>query len=885
MRFSHPDLAALLQENVTVVTPTPFLAGVILRQYADYQSGQGVSTWVRPDVLSLQAWLRRSWKDARYRACGSVPALLSLAQEIQVWQAIIEKSITSSEKPLLDLPATARAARNAAALIAEWQLPLHDSSWEGHEDAQAFRHWFTQMKKQCAREHWICDSDLWSHIPGWLEKHESSKSLIFAGFPEKSSARNHLAATLEEQGWTIRELHAKPTPGAIEYQAFQNWEEELDTAARWARQTLEMNPRAHIGVLVPKLTENAALVERIFERILHPAHALAGICGDLPSERRSFSLGVRRSLLYCPVVANALLFLELAKPQISSATASAFLRSPFLGGAFAEADARARADRELHRLGELEYSRRQIQHSASNCFSLQRLLMRAEKVCSRMSPKMEAGAWAEWFSDLLAALAWPGTGLSASQEESIEQWKDLLSSFASLNLVTESMSLDRALALFRQLAEKQTGSAEDPAAPIQILDASEAASTQFDHVWIAGLTEESWPPLPSLSPFLPVSLLHRFHVPAAHPEIHLQQSRRLTAQLLQSAPHVTVSYAKTIGDQPLVPSALVPGLRHPVQSPGYWNGHTIYEAICSESLAFEEFADSTGPPVAPDTLVRGGSRVLTAQSACPFQAFAQIRLRASSVDDAVFGYDAADKGSFVHAAFAEIWAELRTSRRLKAISLDELRSIVQRAAGNAIRKAQADSPLYAHLRRIEQKRLEQVILDWLEKEKERLAEFEVVSLEEKKVCHLGELQVEVRLDRVDCLESGELVVIDYKTGKVSLKDLYEQRPKSPQLLLYAETLKDQVGGLFFANVRPRELKFLGSSRTSFLEKDSPLGDDWELRLNEWHHVLEELSHQFLSGEAAVDPKSKKNTCTYCPLDPLCRINEKNVALTDSEVSD
>jgi hypothetical protein len=50
-------------------------------------------------------------------------------------------------------------------------------------------------------------------------------------------------------------------------------------------------------------------------------------------------------------------------------------------------------------------------------------------------------------------------------------------------------------------------------------------------------------------------------------------------------------------------------------------------------------------------------------------------------------------------------------------------------------------------------------------------------------------------------------------------------------------------------------------------------------------VLERLALRFAAGEAAVDPKRLPQTCRYCDLPTLCRINERGGAVTAGAADD
>ena len=135
----------------------------------------------------------------------------------------------------------------------------------------------------------------------------------------------------------------------------------------------------------------------------------------------------------------------------------------------------------------------------------------------------------------------------------------------------------------------------------------------------------------------------------------------------------------------------------------------------------------------------------------------------------------------------------------------------------------------------------------------------------------------MRVDRVDQLADGSRLVIDYKSGRNSLSQWLGQRPAQPQLPLYG--LAEDVSALAFAEVRPRDGRFLGLGQVQGIkgvQSDIAKGvsrysscEDWASLLAEWQQNLARLAADFLAGEAAVDPLS--TACNFCGLDPLCRV--------------
>ncbi len=183
-----------------------------------------------------------------------------------------------------------------------------------------------------------------------------------------------------------------------------------------------------------------------------------------------------------------------------------------------------------------------------------------------------------------------------------------------------------------------------------------------------------------------------------------------------------------------------------------------------------------------------------------------------------------------------------------------------------------------------------VIEQWLQYEIETRSEFRVVAIEDARTMQVGPLTVTGRLDRVDECPDGARIVIDYKTGGAKNPGWLEGRPDEPQLPLYLTASEPAAQAIALARVRTGDVGLSGLAAEADLlpgRSNQWKGQhaSWSALVDYWSDVLERLAMSFAAGDAAVDPKRLPQTCRYCDLPTLCRINERGGAVTVGAADD
>jgi RecB family exonuclease len=464
--------------------------------------------------------------------------------------------------------------------------------------------------------------------------------------------------------------------------------------------------------------------------------------------------------------------------------------------------------------------------------------------------------WARDFAEFLLGSGWPREDRTGAEQQAVDAWRDALSSLASLDVVTGPLSREEARRLIQEIVAETMFQVEDQGQPIQVLSVPESLGRHFDAVWLLGFDAKAWPPRAEPHALIPYALQRE----ACDPARAIQEARLASRYLLALGADVTVSFSRADGEERLQPSPLFAGLKaEPRFAPAATRMAAPVEAIADRAPAF------TGDSVP------GGAGLFKHQAECPFRAFAIERLGLKEEPEEVSGLDPAQRGTLLHAALSQAWRELRDSDGLSRAALE---SVAGRAVENAMRERPLPAP--AAYREIERERLTRLVILWLELERQRKVPFRVIANEERRAIEVNGLKTSIQVDRIDELEDGRLVLIDYKSGRVKKAGWKGERPSEPQVPLYAVTQSGEIAAVALAQVRRGECKFVGEAAEKGLIPGAASGrtalSEW---IAQWRAALETLAEEFRSGEAAPRPLNAK-VCETCHLPALCRIHETGV---------
>ena len=480
-----------------------------------------------------------------------------------------------------------------------------------------------------------------------------------------------------------------------------------------------------------------------------------------------------------------------------------------------------------------------------------------------------ASDWARCFADWLARSGWPGAALSSDEQQIRMRFDELLGEFAAMEADAGSLELDPAAQLLRQLAARTAFEPATDDVPVTLTSSLEDPVVRYDGIWIAGLTADAWPAPMRPDPLIPWAVQQAAALPTASPEGALRLAEDAMGRWRRATDHLVFSYARSDGDLPRHASPLLPD-----GSATEDDGFELESWLASQAPTLEIWRDPGGPAWPAGRSPGGGTWLLESQALCPFRGFALVRLRAEPLSEPEPGIDPRLRGKILHAALEHFWRQLADSSALHALGAQGAIALAHESIARAMEQAQrrASGLLDPYLLRREaarDERLLELLIAWeLAREP-----FAIEMLERSLPLDIAGTRLGVRLDRVDRLADGRLIVIDYKSGGAASFDALADRLTQPQLPAYATVAGDRTAAVAMLHLGREGLKLRGVAdapgRLSGLRPLKTGEPDWPTLLERWRDQLAGLLQEFLRGHAVVDPQLK--ACDHCHLQLLCRV--------------
>jgi len=649
---------------------------------------------------------------------------------------------------------------------------------------------------------------------------------------------------------------------------------------------LEQDADMRIAVLTGGGGESPATFQRILDAVLIP-----DIYADPARETRAVTTA-GDVLSGCPMVQQVLHVLSLAgQSSMLFDDFAPMLFTPWLAGFQVERMARAALDAKFRGQNRRHISIKGLLKSA-DIQALPSLLSVIQALDDWKTRSQSAKEWVKAVHALLLTAGFVRTGLEHEQPYSnleirqMNVFRDVLTSMVALDAVAASLTWSDFLLRLRTACAEARINLVPVYANVVVMPREQAAGLQFEHVFIMGMDEESFPPSVRPQPLLPVHLQRKYGIPMSGGAQVFASSCWQWKQWTLMAANMECSYAQQRDEREVFPSSFVGGLVE---------NNMISCSQLATPPELEYFEDAPDVPILTDENVHGGVAIIKHQSACPFRAFVRHRLRVRELGATEPGIKAAEKGSLIHLALEFIWGTLVSQAALLQLSEHERMSLIDAGVEHAWRESRMFRD--ANMQRIETERMRQVLTAWLDIEVAR-PPFHVCERELHTTLSLpeGEMpscSIDMQVDRIDEDDAGHRILIDYKTGrKQAVPKWMGERMEEPQLPMYALAAGiSSDDAVTFATVRSGdEMGFeglagedtgIGGIVTCDGKRSRPA--DWQQVLNDWRTHINALAQEFVGGNCKVAPRNPQ-ACEYCGLEAVCRIEETGFSAADEDLN-
>lgn len=868
----------------------------------------GMKQWQSKPVTTVSIWLDEVIEAALLLGeidINHAPiSELNTTQEGLLWEQSIAYSLRKNDaSALFDTSGLASAAMEANRLIIEWNLSV--SSDNATEETKQFLQWRQRFQHLCREANSL---ESVRYMSWQLESLEASAGLLpkqiqLAGFDRINPQLQRLINILKRCGVAVTQFPL--TLDSAETQAhisLNDQDTECRAAVAWAKQQLSRKPEAKLAIVVPELEMLRAKLSALLDDVFHP-HTATPAMSETP-RCYDFSLGIPLSSV--PIITTALDLLRLAwqSRALVQTEVSRLINSPYWSDSQSEADARAKLDARMRSELPLNLKAPQLARFIAQALegefslSVQALHMHLSTLLNhaqQQSKQQLPSLWANSFNQALTLTKWQGERSPSSHEyQATQSFERVLGQFAMLDILLGKISASEAIKRLTQLTQAQVFQPESKTIPaIQVMGMLEAASEPLDAMWVMGMNDHIWPPIARTNALIPAELQRKAGTPNASSEVQTAFALAVHTRLIKSAQQVIFSSSKKDGERMLRPSPLMQSI--PAVATDIPIVQTLAEQLAMLSKQdWQWLDDHQAPPVHSGEHVSGGTALLKAQAICPAWAFYQYRLGARKLDEPSNGLDVMDRGNLVHAVLAAFWQN-KTSQSINNLLQAELISQIQTIAEQVML---AFNQEYNHgfseaFLSLEAERLTKLVSAWvLDVEMQRPQGFTVTACEEAHKTNIEGISIKLVIDRIDTLDDGRLVVLDYKTGRqMDYKNWADDQITEPQLPIYAAFLLEdtEIAAVCFARVRAADSAFVGLAASddvlqgtvTFDDKrgrkvfDETLFPSWNSVIAHWKARITETAKSLKAGDAAVIFQDE-NQLAYCDALPLLRLPERQL---------
>lgn len=651
---------------------------------------------------------------------------------------------------------------------------------------------------------------------------------------------------LNKIGYQVLEGEQKKSQN--DNQIFQTTDDEILSAAIWAKNLNAQHTDKHIAIVCPNLNREQHQIKSIFDQVFADTLIETG--------QKSYDISLGLPLNDYPLIRHLLAILKLCEQlqnnRINTETFNTVITSPYIAYAQEQQSARALLVNRVLSFSKTHFKFSKLEKHLDALPQTKTLL---ESIIAQTSKnKQTHDQWLSLFDDYLQIFGFASNRtLSSTEYQLFNKYQTARFELNQLAQLGAKINMADAILDLKKWLSQVIFQAQSAKTPIQILGSLEAEGLVFDNAWVLAMTDEFLPVALNTPRFIPSNIAQAHQIPHSNFELIAKDAQDTLNNLIGLSDKVIFSYAKTHFESEQQPSPLLvfgnknQSLKHRHQP-----------------VAMVNFADTKTKPLSA-TQVSGGVGILKDQMACEFKGFAH-RLNTRTFDDPHIGLNRMEQGKIIHKALQYFYEEITTQKALLALSDDDLDTLIQQKIIFALKYYDESG-----FKKIEKIRIAKIIHQFAQIDKLR-EPFTVLATEEKIETNIAGLKFTTRLDRLDEMDNGDKIIFDYKTGSPTINHWCGDAIKEPQLPIYAISKDTQAIAFIQLNADKISIKGLSKDQR-LLPKQRSNGSclEWDEQIILWKTRLESASKDFQAGKAEVKPI--RGACDYCDFEALCRVDK------------
>jgi len=622
---------------------------------------------------------------------------------------------------------------------------------------------------------------------------------------------------------------------SIESRIFLNEEHECMQVVEWCRNQIEQNKK--ILIVTPQLDQIIDRLTSLLDKTFHPE----SFTPSLSQEKRIYQFSLNTPLFHLSMIYLNIKLIEFGARGFFnikdlknilchngwSNDQELFLRYRLIH----QLERKRRGNVSIHELIEILETTEGLVHLTP---SLMKHLDQIQVSHHEWREKRAPSAWIKTFDAYLKNIQSSLLNPRDGYEEGVyEAWKKITETVSSLDRLTDEISIQDMLETLQYYLKKTTHQHQHEGIfKIDILGFHEITYETYDATWIMNLNEHNWPT------------------------------------------------AKKMGEEDIFPSPIL----YPfISSKPHEDINFNYKKDTFNHNVIEYIEDNTSIKIDVAQTAKSGIKLLEAQSICPAWAFYEFRLGAKRLEDEdEENLTTRLRGNLFHKTLEQFWMEYKSSFLVSALSKDELSKKIQDIAHKNISAEKKKYPrILPEFFNIEEIRLINYLENWIQFELKR-GDFEVKETEKNIPIHLGCLNFNIKIDRIDEVNQNK-IVIDYKSGATkTLNEWFLNAYGELQMPFYALFASDKpIDAIAIGVINSSKPQWVGIGRDMELLKGikdascSAQYQSWDDLLAFWRYRINDAAKSYELGDAAVRFAREKDM-TYCHVKPILRLPERTL---------